>query len=159
VETIRWVQDTGFATWIRESSWALFALLIVHTISMGSLVGTGLAVDGRLLGLANRVPLPAIGRALPIMAWALVFAVPSGVLLLIAYPAKHLTNPLFYVKLTLVIAALAITVLLNRRVFAMALSEPPGWARGLAGLCLLLWVSALTAGKFLEYTHHVLLVY
>ncbi|MDB5454381.1 MAG: hypothetical protein JWO33_2959 [Caulobacteraceae bacterium] len=159
METIRWVQDTGFATWIRESSWAIFAFLIVHTISMGFLVGTGLAVDARVVGLGKRIPLPAIGRALPIMAIAVLFAVPSGVLLLIAYPAKALTNPLFYVKLTLVVAALAITVALNRRVFALALAEPPAWARGLAGLCLVFWISALTAGKFLEYTHHVLLVY
>jgi hypothetical protein len=159
LETLRLVQDTGFATWIRESSWALFALLIVHTISMGTLVGTNLAVDGRLLGLASRVPLPAMGRTLPIMAWALAFAVPSGLLLLAAYPAKHLTNPLFYVKLALVIAALAITLAFRSRVFRRVLAEPPAWARGLAGLSLLLWIGALTAGKFLEYTNHLLLVY
>lgn len=159
METIRLVQDSVFATWLRESSWALFALLIVHTISMGFLVGTGLAVDARMTGMFRRIPLPAMGRALPIMGWALAFAVPSGVLLLTAYPAKHLTNPLFYVKLALVIAALTITVVFARRIFHRSISEAPGWARGLAGLCLVIWVSALTAGKFLEYTHHMLLAY
>src|SRR5436190_23022183 len=113
---MRIVQDTAFATWIRESSWALFFLLIVHTGGMGFLVGTSLAVDARLIGAFRRIPLPAMGRALPILAWALVFVVPSGLLLLMAYPAKALTNPLFYVKLTLAIVALVIVLMLRARV-------------------------------------------
>lgn len=159
METLRWVQDTAFATWSRESPWALFAYLIIHTISMGFLVGTGLAIDVRLLGLARRVPLPAMGRALPIMAIALCFAVPSGLLLLISYPAKHLTNPLFYLKLSLVITALIVTWILNVSIFRPALAEPPGWAKPVAIVSMLLWMAGLTAGKFLEYTNHVLLVY
>jgi len=159
VETLRIVQDSAFATWSRESSWALFAYLIVHTISMGFLVGTGMLIDARLLGLGRRIPLPAAGKLLPVMVWALVAAVPSGLLLLISYPAKHLTNPLFYVKLTIVITALLITLTFSRRIFASALAEPPAWARPVAALCLVLWMAGLTAGKFLEYTNHVLLVY
>ncbi|HET9161775.1 MAG TPA: hypothetical protein VFN88_14280, partial [Caulobacteraceae bacterium] len=121
--------------------------------------GTGLVINSRLLGVGKRIPLPAMGRLLPIMAWALVVAVPSGLLLLISYPAKHLTNPLFYVKMTIVITALLITLALNRRIFAPALAEPPAWARPVAALSLVLWMAGLTAGKFLEYTNHVLLVY
>ena len=159
VETLRIIQDSAFATWSRESSWALFAYLIVHTISMGFLVGTGMLIDARILGVGGRIPLPAAGRLLPIMAIALTVAIPSGLLLLISYPAKHLTNPLFYVKLTLVITALLITLAFRNRIFAPSLPQPPGWAKPVAGLSLLLWMAGLTAGKFLEYTNHVLLVY
>jgi hypothetical protein len=159
LEAIQWVQDSAFATWIRESSWAIFAFLIVHTLTMGFLIGTGLAVDARMLGVARQVPLPAMGRVLPVMVWALGFAIVSGVLLLIGYPAKALTNPLFYVKLSLLTVALLITRDLAKRVFDPGLTEAPGWARGAAGLSILLWLSGLTAGKFLEYTHKMLLVY
>ena len=109
METIQWVQDTAFATWIRESAWAIFAFLIVHTIAMGFVVGTGVAVDARVLGL--------------------------------------------------VIAALIVTWQLRRRVFQPGLPEAPGWARAAALASLVMWLSALTAGKFLEYTHKMLLVY
>ena len=159
METLRIIQDSAFATWSRESSWALFAYLIVHTISMGLLVGTGMLIDARILGLGRGIPLPAAGRLLPIMAIALAIAIPSGLLLLISYPAKHLTNPLFYVKLSLVITALLITLMFRNRIFAPSLPQPPGWAKPVAGLCLLLWMAGLTSGKFLEYTNHVLLVY
>ena len=159
METIRWVQDSGLGTWIRESSWALFALLIVHTLTMGFLLGTGLAVDARILGVARRIPLPAMGRVLPVMVWALGFAIISGVLLLIGYPAKALTNPLFYVKLSVLALALLLTRLIAKKVFGPALAESPGWAKAVAALCILLWLGGLTAGKFLEYTHKMLLVY
>ena len=56
MEQIVWVQDSAFATWIRESAWAIFAALIVHTLGMGLLIGTGLLVDARVLGLGRRMP-------------------------------------------------------------------------------------------------------
>jgi hypothetical protein len=158
MELIAAVEQSAFATWIRESAWALFALLIVHTITMGTIVGAALAVCGRILGVARGVPLPAMGRVLPVMGWALLAAAASGTLLVVAYPAKALTNPLFYVKLTLAAVAVALTWTLHRRLFAPGLAQAPGWAKAAAVAAGLLWLSTLTAGKFLEYTHKMLLV-
>ena len=148
MEQLRLVQDSGFATWMRESSWAIFATLILHTLSMGALVGTGLVVDARVLGLARGVPLEALRRLWPVMGWALALIVFSGVLLVIAYPAKALTNPLFYVKLAVLTAAILVTRRLVR--------APAAW---LAALTVPLWLAGLTLGKFLAYTHKILLVY
>ena len=105
MEQIAWVEQSAFATWLRESSWALFALLIVHTLTMGAIVGTALAICARMWGVASAAPLPAVGRLLPVMGWALAAAIASGLLLVTAYPAKALTNPLFYVKLAMAGAA------------------------------------------------------
>ena len=115
---------------------------------MGFLVGTGLAVDGRILGLARGIPLEALRRLWPVMGWAVTLAIVSGVLLVTAYPAKALTNPLFYVKLAVLTAAILIT----RRV----MRAPVAW---LAALAVPLWLVGLTLGKFLAYTHKILLVY
>lgn len=152
MEQIAWVQDSGFATWVRESSWAIFATLIAHTLAMGFLVGTGLAVDARVLGLARGVPLAALRRLAPVMGWALAAAIASGLVLVIGYPAKALTNPLFYLKLAILALALAITWRLLR-------VEPPGWAKAAAAISIPLWLAGLTLGKFLAYTNKVLLVY
>jgi hypothetical protein len=149
VEQIAWVQDSGFATWVRESSWAIFAALIVHTLSMGLLVGTGLAISARVLGAARRVPLAALHRLLPVMGWALPLVVLSGLVLVIGYPAKALTNPLFYAKLLMLLAAGWLT-------WRIARAEP---RKSAAALALLLWVAGVTAGRFLAYTHKMLLVY
>ena len=151
MEQLAWVQNSGFATWVRESAWAIFAALIVHTLSMGFLVGAGLAIDARLLGMAKGVPLTALRRLWPVMGWALLGAAVSGAVLVIGYPAKALTNPLFYVKLAVLGLALALTWRLVR--------DTPPWAKPAAALSIPLWLAGLTLGKFLAYTHKVLLAY
>ncbi|HEY8571308.1 hypothetical protein [Phenylobacterium sp.] len=151
MDLLKAIQDSGLGVWIRESSWALFAALIVHTISMGFVVGTGLAIDARLLGVARGVPLAALRRLLAVAGWALPFVVLSGLVLVIGYPAKALTNPLFYAKLAALAVALALTWRMVR--------EPPSWARLGALLSMPLWVLGVAGGRFLAYTHKILLVY
>ena len=151
-EILLLVQDSAFSTWTRESSWALFTFLIVHTIGMGAIVGTGIAMDLRILGAASHLPRALWPRFAPLIKWALAFTIASGVLLVIAYPAKALLNVLFYIKLTI----LACALLWTRR---LALSPATGQAlRAPAIACLVLWCSGIAAGKFLEYTHKVLLL-
>jgi hypothetical protein len=157
-----WIQDSPFSTWTRESDWALFAFLIVHTIGMGFLVGTGIVIDLRILGFARRIPLSLMARFLPIMIYGLITAIASGILLVISYPAKALTNPLFYIKLTIILVALLFTRTLARRLFAdsrLDAGETPNWAKAIAVLCMLLWIAGLTSGKFLAYTNKMLLLY
>jgi len=81
--------------------------LTVHTIGMGFLAGTNAAIDLRILGVAKRVPLPALVKFYPILWIALAANFVSGVLLFMGYPYKAFTNPVFYVKLSLI--ALGVT--------------------------------------------------
>jgi hypothetical protein len=84
----------------------------------------------------------------------------SGVLLLIAYPTKALTNPVFYVKLGLI----ALAVWLVYRIGSAILRAPdagqdalpaplPKHARLLAMTSLAAWIALITAGRLLAYTH------
>ena len=77
-------------------------------------------------------------------------------MLLIAYPTKALTNPDFYIKLTLIGLATVVMHTIRKRVFNDSkLSESDMMARGktLALLALILWVGAVTAGRLLAYTY------
>ena len=85
--------------------------------------------------------------------------VASGLLLLIAYPTKSLTNPLFYLKLTLIGLALVSMQMLRNRVFTdPSLNEATMMTRGriFAIWALVFWVAAVTAGRLLAYTYTVL---
>lgn len=157
MELLRALQDSAFSTWMRESDWAIFAFLIFHTLGMGVLVGTGVIVNLRILGAARELPLSRLARLIPLMWIGLAVAICSGVLLVIGYPAKALTNPWFYVKLTLLASAIALTRLFAKRLFGDAAAPP--WAKVAAFACTLLWLGGLTAGKFLPYTNRVLLLY
>jgi len=78
---------------------------------------------------------------------------------LIAYPTKALTNPDFYIKLTLIGFAVAIMHTIRKRVFTdSALNESEMMMKGkaLAVCSLIIWTGAVTAGRLLAYTYNYL---
>src|SRR5262245_17959998 len=158
-----WLEGTSFSVWMRESP-SIFAfpiILAVHTIGLGLLAGINEAIDLRLLGIAARIPLQEFRRFLPYMWLGLWLNVTSGIALLIAYPTKALTNPLFYIKLGLIAAALVILRAVRRR--ALGDRPAPAMARGgnvkrLALASLTCWAFAIAAGRFLAYTYIRLMV-
>ncbi len=83
----------------------------------------------------------------------------TGVLLVVAYPTKSLTNIDFYIKLTLIGFAVWVMQRLKGRVFGdSSLSEETMASRGLvlAKWSLFLWFGAITAGRLLAYTYKYL---
>ena len=76
-------------------------------------------------------------------------------LLLIAYPTKALTNPVFYLKLGLIGVATAILLAVRRRVLSEpALASRPGRVKLLAMASLVCWAGAIVAGRLLAYTYN-----
>ena len=155
-----WLEETPFSTWMRESGPAFFSSLVFHSVAMGFVVGVHVATNLRTYGVAPRVPLTLMRRFFAVLWVSLVVVSVSGVLLLAAYPAKGLTNPVFYFKLVAVLAALGIT----RALLRGCLRDPryddapaPKRARWLAAVSLLLWAVAVTAGRFLAYTHNMMM--
>jgi hypothetical protein len=154
------IQDSATGTWLRESTWALFALLILHTLGMAFMAGTALALLARVAGLARQIPLALLWRLRWVVNTGGGIAILSGVLLLMAYPAKALTNPVFYLKLSLLALAWWQTLHLLKRASSDPQPSPPIAASGLlAVLIALLWLGGVTAGRLLAYTHTELLVY
>jgi hypothetical protein len=127
---------------------------------MAFVVGAHVATDLRILGVAPGVPLSLMRRFRPVARLGLAAVAGSGVALLLAYPTKALTNPVFYVKLV----AVATALILGRGLAAGLLESPssdagpaPRRAKVVAGLSLLLWAGAITSGRLLAYTYRVLL--
>ena len=151
-----WVEQSGFSVWLRESPSLLAfpSVLVFHTIGMGFLAGTNLGMDLRILGIAKRIPLLSFEKFFPVMWYAFWLNLVSGFVLLIAYPTKALTNPVFYLKLTLIGLALCDTRWLRNRVLrAVDEGSISRNARVMAGISLVLWLGAITAGRLLAYTY------
>jgi len=145
---------------MRESGLAFFSTLVFHSVAMGFVVGVHVAVNLRLLGVAPKVPLTLMKRFFPMLWVNLGIVSISGVLLLVAYPTKALTNPVFYLKLAAVAAALFITWYLVKGVLRDSdhdAVQAPRKARVLAVVSFLLWAGAITSGRLLAYTHNMLM--
>jgi hypothetical protein len=122
---------------------------------MGLMAGGNAAIDLRLLGFAPRVPLPAMAKFYPVMWFGFVINAISGLLLLIGYPTKALTNPVFYLKLACIVLGVMLMSRLRKTVVGEARSAN---YKLLAVLSLLLWAGAIVSGRLLAYTCRHLLV-
>lgn len=151
------MEQFALSRWLREtqSFFGFYFFLVIHTIGLGLVVGLNSVVDLRLLGFAREIDLSAMKRFFGIMWFGFAINAASGVFLVISYPTKSITNPDFYVKLTLIGVAIWVMWKLQKEVFGdPSLSESAMMAKGrtLAISSLVLWTCAITAGRLLAYT-------
>ena len=144
-----WIEHTDFSVWIRESpSLLVFPMfLIVHAFGMAFLAGTNAALDLRVLGFAPQIPLPSMNRFFPVLWFGFTINLISGLLLLIGYPTKAFTNPVFFLKMGCIAVGMLLMVLIRRRVILEGRS-----GKALAILSLCFWIGAIVAGRLLAYT-------
>jgi len=150
------LEQSGFSTWIRESS-SLFAfpgVLLLHTIGMGVVVGINAGIDLRILGIAPALPLAPMERFLPILWVGFWVNAATGVILVVADATTKLSNPDFYVKMVFIALAIINLRMLRNRVFRDPLidKEPLSTnAKILAVTSLIFWLGAITAGRLMAY--------
>ena len=153
-----WIETSAFSVWTRESTsvFAFPTFLIVHAFGMALVAGMNAAIDLRILGVAPGVPLTQMRRFVPVIWVGFWLCVVSGGILLVAYPTKALTNPVFWAKLTFVALGLVQLRLIDNRVLRdpnMDARPVPKSGRTLAAVSLACWGGAILTGRFLAYTY------
>jgi hypothetical protein len=148
-----WIENTALSRWLVESPSLLAfpTVLILHAIGMGFAAGISAAFDLRVLGVAPQVPFTAMRRLFTVLWAGFWLNAASGVLLLVAYPTKALTNPVFYLKLLFVAAGMVLVVRMSRD--ALRQDAASASLRRLAVVSLFCWAGAVTAGRLLAYTY------
>jgi hypothetical protein len=152
-------ENSGVADAVREND-VLFPLIeSIHVLAICLVVGSILAVDLRLLGLASiHRSVSRVTRGILPLTWcAFVVAVGSGGLLFISNATKYLGNGFFVAKILLIGAAG-----LNMVIFhAVSAKDLPRWehdarlplrARLAGGLSILLWVAVVACGRWIGFT-------
>jgi len=159
---IAYLESSGLADNIREND-VLFPLIeSVHVLAICLVVGSILAVDLRLLGLASiQRPLRRVMRGILPLTWcAFVVAVASGGLMFISNATKYLENGYFIAKIFL-IAAAGLNMVIFHGISGKDLSRwesearLPLPARLAGGLSILLWVCVVACGRWIGFTMKV----
>ena len=153
---LAWLENTTFASWVRESSslWAYPTILFLHTVGLAVLVGLNAAIALRILGVAPRMPLAPMQKFYRMMWLAFWVNALSGTALLVADATTKLTNPVFYVKLGFITLAMSDMALIRRWVFgrpSLDLGPVTRGAKVLAAASLIFWAGAITAGRLMAY--------
>jgi len=161
-DVLVWLESTQISVFIREwpSILGFPTILFLHTLGLAMVAGAGIAIDLWILQRPLHL-LPVRMAGLNKLMW-LGFGINllSGIALLLAYPAKALTNGVFYLKMALVLLAVYVSARIHRELV------PTGGAGAVAGLApearvwavasLIFWLAAIVTGRLLAYTNSVL---
>ncbi len=156
MDFIRWIQNSHLGVWLREDFWPFPVVLTIHVIGMALVAGTAFAIGLRLQGFGGAIPLAQLKSLRRVCIAGLILIVPTGILLFVSYPAKAVTNPMFYVKL----AAIGLGVWLTWFAAPREEADPAFQAGPLprrvrlygAGL-MAIWIFVIIAGRLLAYTY------
>ena len=151
------IEASALGQAMRQWLWLYPSVEIVHITGIALLVGSIAILDLRLLGLSRSLPVRRL--AAHILPWSIAsFAliVPSGLAMFVAHAGDLISNPVFAVKMCLILLAGANAGVLHAGVFRSAGQwdvdvMPPLAARVAAGASLLLWISVIACGRLLAY--------
>ena len=154
MEFLASLEASSFSTWLRESPsiWAYPAVLTLHTIGLGVLVGANWMVDLRVLGFARALPTSLFARAFPIMWSGFWLNAATGVLLFVADPKKA-TTTIFMWKLAIIAVAVMMLITLKRKLYGEPgdLDNVTGPVKAVAAVSIVLWVAAIATGRWMAY--------
>ncbi|HEU4619297.1 MAG TPA: hypothetical protein VFV10_14765 [Gammaproteobacteria bacterium] len=155
------VQNSAYATWVRESPsiLAYTTILSLHAMGLAIVVGLNTVVALRLLGVDTSLPLAPLRKLFPWMYFGFTVNAFSGLSLLAANAHNDLTNWMFYSKLTFIALAMVNMELTRSRVFESPVALSQGvlhqHARIFALNSIALWSLAIIAGRLTEYPDFV----
>jgi len=151
------VEATGLGRFMREALWAYPAAETFHIVGLALLFGSIAIVDLRLLGAGRRVPVgPLIAHAVPWSLAGFALAATTGLMMFTAHASDFLNEPVFILKMTLIVVAGVNAAALRLGAFRHAATwpqdtAPPARVRTAAALSLLLWVGVIACGRLLAY--------
>jgi len=149
------LENSGFGVWLRESPsiWAYPAVLTLHTVGLGVLVGGSAVLDLRLLGWGSAIPLAPLEKLFPVMWIGFWVNAISGVALFVGDATTKGTTWLFMSKLAIIVVGVALLMAMRRTVFGRGESgvveTPVG--RALAAASLVVWFAAIVTGRYMAY--------
>jgi hypothetical protein len=151
-----WLEQTSWSQTIQTTAWIVPAVQTVHILAIATVVASALMINLRLIGLIGLdQPLERLSaRFLHAIWWALPVLFVTGVIMIIGEPARSLKNPVFQLKMCLLIAALGVTAFyalrLNRGGDRFA-TPGRGAALLIAIPSLALWSAIVLAGRWIAY--------
>lgn len=149
------LQNSAFTDWFlgSESIWMYPTVLTLHTMGLAVLVGASVILHLRILGVGTGVPVERLSLLYSFIWPAFYVNLGSGLVLFVTQAADRVTQPLFYMKLGSIAAALWIGQVAKREVF----DKPdrlvvPRTMSGMALGALALWSVAILTGRLMVYS-------
>ena len=134
---------------LNDTEWAFPLAECIHIGGFAVAVGSIALVDFRMLNLGLRQETAArILRYTELWTvGALIFVIFSGFMLFISQTEVYRINPIFPIKMYVLLAAVLYNFTIHRKVAVME-NPPPLMSKAVASVSLLLWVAVVFGGIF-----------
>jgi hypothetical protein len=153
-----WLASTSLSQAIQTTEWIIPATQTVHIVAVAAVVTSALMIDLRLFGIRwqDQAVAAVTRRFVPFIWWALPVLLATGTVLIIAEPARALQNPVFLLKMALLLGAIGITLAcqmpLRRDARFWEVSQGRRRAaQAIAAISLPFWVGIVFAGRWIAY--------
>jgi hypothetical protein len=143
---------------IQSTDWVIPTVQTVHILAVAAVMSSILMFNLRLIGVRARSQsvVAVAAHFIPVAWYGLPILLGTGAILIIAEPARALQNPVFILKMTLILLAAALTLASQ-----IPLRKDQGFweisisrrrlARLIACVSLPIWVAIVFAGRWIAY--------
>lgn len=148
----QWLESLRFGVAVDESGYFVAAVNVAHLLALTLFLGAVLMVDLRLLGRGIREqPLAQVARdAQPWLIGGFLAMLATGLLQLLATPMKAYYSDQFWLKMYLVLFALAFTLTVRRKVTqADETRLGPVWGKVVGLISIAVWVMIAVQGRLI----------
>lgn len=154
-----WLSTTDLSQWIQLNFWVIPTLQTIHILAIAAVFGSAFMINLRILELAgrNQTMTWTASRYLPWIWWGLPVLLITGILLIVGEPHRELLNPSFWIKMILILVAVAATlwfqgtVRRNIAFWETSHSKRVG-IRIAAVAAIVLWGAIIVFGRWIAYS-------
>jgi hypothetical protein len=152
-----WLDQTPASQVVQTQAWIVPTVQTIHILAIAVVTASALMIDLRLVGIIGRdQPIERVSsRFFPLIWWVVLVLLATGIVMIVGEPARSLQNPIFQLKMALLIAALTVTYILqrlsNNKAFADVAKRPPLAAQTMAVVSVLLWTGIIFSGRWIAY--------
>lgn len=153
-----WLAQTPLSLVIQNVSWVIPTIQTVHIVCIAIVISATFLVSFRVLGVFDTAePIAKLSnRFLSWVWWALVVLLISGALLVIGEPGRSLMNPVFGLKMLMLIIVAILTLVLQKPLAAEAgywdaSGQRRAVAKSIAVVSIALWSCIVFAGRWIAY--------
>jgi hypothetical protein len=152
------ISNHPLSMWIGSHFWAIPIIQTLHILAIAAAFGSVVMINLRILGLSGkRSTMSQVSRRyLPWIWWGLLVLVLTGIGMVIGEPVRELINPVFWVKMVLVVGVILVSLwfqaTVRRNVARWEVTHDGRVAIrvGAVGV-ILLWCMVMFAGRWIAY--------
>ncbi len=152
-----WLEATSLSATLQEVAWAIPLLQTIHILGIAVVFSSVCLISARLAGFNRQANAEELLRGNLRLFWqSLLILLVSGGLLVVSEPGRDLLNPMFQIKMAVLVGGVAFVVASKNRWEASGFDGlesklNPGARKAIAVVLVLIFTAIIGFGRWIAY--------